>query len=175
MRVVATVSRSYYKRYPHSFIDATIGMSLEDKGALSVLLDLIQVSDGLVQDDARYIAGHLGCSVRKWGQIRRRLLSSGHIHIEAGQVASVMIYTWQVISRRGEPRRAIPLSVKVLVKEKSFGQCFYCQDPIGPFEIDHVVPVSKGGGDELENLVYACRSCNRSKGSMSLKEWIGRE
>lgn len=33
------------------------------------------------------------------------------------------------------------------------------------FEIDHVVPESKGGEATLDNLRLSCRACNRSKGS----------
>jgi 5-methylcytosine-specific restriction endonuclease McrA len=29
---------------------------------------------------------------------------------------------------------------------------------------DHLIPVSRGGGHELENLVGACSSCNQSRG-----------
>ena len=36
-------------------------------------------------------------------------------------------------------------------------------------EIDHVVPEFHGGPTEKENLVLACRLCNRSKGHS--KEW----
>ena len=46
--------------------------------------------------------------------------------------------------------------------------CVYCGDPA--VEIDHVVPVVKGGTHELSNLVPACRPCNRSKGA---KDEIG--
>lgn len=40
--------------------------------------------------------------------------------------------------------------------------CVYC----GGFadEVDHVVPVKIGGVDAIDNLVPACRSCNRRKG-----------
>lgn len=44
--------------------------------------------------------------------------------------------------------------------------CSYCGGPGG--EVDHIVPVVAGGGNEGGNLTAACRSCNASKGSRSL-------
>ena len=32
------------------------------------------------------------------------------------------------------------------------------------FEIDHVIPHFFGGATNIDNLILACRSCNRSKG-----------
>lgn len=32
------------------------------------------------------------------------------------------------------------------------------------FQIDHVIPLAKGGLDELDNLAAAHRKCNRDKG-----------
>ena len=31
-------------------------------------------------------------------------------------------------------------------------------------EVDHVIPVAKGGTDDPSNLVPACGPCNRAKG-----------
>lgn len=46
-------------------------------------------------------------------------------------------------------------------------RCGYCgvhENEAGcELEIDHFRPVSKGGGDESENLVYCCTACNRHK------------
>lgn len=50
-------------------------------------------------------------------------------------------------------------------------RCFYCGDDDGPFECDHVIPVSRGGATDLGNMVVACRTCNRSKSSKTLQEW----
>ena len=36
------------------------------------------------------------------------------------------------------------------------------EDPI-PFEIDHVIPICRGGNNEIENLKLSCRPCNRRK------------
>ena len=48
-----------------------------------------------------------------------------------------------------------------------FGEltCVYCMEKIqfGKDSIDHVIPISKGGRNDKENLVIACRRCNSSK------------
>jgi 5-methylcytosine-specific restriction endonuclease McrA len=66
--------------------------------------------------------------------------------------------------------------------------CTYCDKPHLKIEeqgmfvpnhikatIDHVVPVSKGGGTyEVENLVVACGTCNTRKDNMTLVEFLHR-
>lgn len=49
------------------------------------------------------------------------------------------------------------------VLAKNGGRCVYCGDPADT--IDHVIPKSKGGTDDLDNLVPACRDCNSRKGN----------
>ena len=39
-------------------------------------------------------------------------------------------------------------------------------------EFDHVVPESKGGPSTPENIVIACRRCNRSKGRKSKSDFL---
>ena len=70
----------YYKAYPRDFIEGTIGMAFEDKCAYRVILDLIYMQGGELPDDARYISGLLGCSIRKWKSIRARLIDADKIH-----------------------------------------------------------------------------------------------
>lgn len=50
-------------------------------------------------------------------------------------------------------------------------QCRYCgatQDDGAKLNVDHRVPVSKGGDDRPENLVTACWECNIGKGTRRL-------
>lgn len=49
--------------------------------------------------------------------------------------------------------------------------CVYCGDTKGPFEVDHVMPRSRGGLDVDTNCVCACQRCNRSKGDRTPEEW----
>ncbi|WP_409405287.1 HNH endonuclease [Priestia megaterium] len=48
--------------------------------------------------------------------------------------------------------------------------CQYCG--VKGNTIDHVVPRSKGGKTELENLVCACDNCNKEKGNLYLEYFL---
>lgn len=49
--------------------------------------------------------------------------------------------------------------------------CAYCGAE--PQEVDHATPLARGGAGGLENLVLACRHCNRSKGTQTVLEFMG--
>jgi len=51
-------------------------------------------------------------------------------------------------------------------------KCYYCGAEKVKFEIDHMIPVSKGGLDVLSNLVVACFKCNRKKGKRTAEEYF---
>jgi 5-methylcytosine-specific restriction endonuclease McrA len=69
----------------------------------------------------------------------------------------------QIVASRGEATAA---TIRVLLTEP----CVYC-DSMENIEIDHIVPLARGGTHTPENLAPACRSCNRSKGAKLLSEW----
>jgi len=78
----------YYKAYPRDFLEGTIGMPFEIKCAYRVVLDLIYMQGGRLPDDARYIAGHLGCSLRKWKAIRAELLERRKLKVSGEFLAN---------------------------------------------------------------------------------------
>lgn len=78
----------YYKRYPRDFIEGTIGLDLETKGAYSILLDLIYMQGGQLPDDELYIAGLLGCRAGKWRAIRSTLLEAAKITAIDGKISN---------------------------------------------------------------------------------------
>lgn len=71
--------RPWYKRYGGDFVMGTMALSLEEKGAYSLCLDLIYDRGGPIPDDARWLAGICGVSVRKWNAIRAALLEAGKL------------------------------------------------------------------------------------------------
>lgn len=59
-----------------------------------------------------------------------------------------------------------------LILEASNYICHYCQGSANT--ADHIVPVSQGGGNDLDNLLPACTSCNstrQDKTMVRLKYW----
>jgi 5-methylcytosine-specific restriction endonuclease McrA len=62
--------------------------------------------------------------------------------------------------------------VRHLRAELRRGTCFYCGDRVGRGELDHVIPLSRGGSHSEGNTVLACRTCNQSKGNLFVTEWL---
>jgi 5-methylcytosine-specific restriction endonuclease McrA len=166
------MSLPYYKRFPRDFLEGTIGLSFEVKGAYAIVLDLIYMRDGRLPDDARFIAGQLGCSVRKWTTIREELIARGKLQVHEGIISFGDAEKWAREARKTDGRDSLSAAVRAFVLERDGYRCAYCQSADGPLEVDHVFPVARGGGDDLENLTCACRACNRSKGAKLLSEWV---
>lgn len=57
------------------------------------------------------------------------------------------------------------------ILERDEYACTYCGAKEN-LTLDHVIPRSKGGGHDDFNLVTCCRSCNTSKGTKSVTEFI---
>lgn len=60
---------------------------------------------------------------------------------------------------------SISKTKRAQVLAKTHGHCHYCWCPLpGHWEVDHVIPQSRGGRNNIENLVPACNTCNCAKG-----------
>jgi hypothetical protein len=64
---------------------------------------------------------------------------------------------------------AVPEELSRAVRARAHARCQYClmDESLqgATFHIEHVIPLCKGGGSDLENLVLACPSCNLHKAS----------
>lgn len=63
---------------------------------------------------------------------------------------------------------------KKTIYAKANGKCAICGKPVKYKEmtVDHRVPLTKGGTNDLENLQLAHLSCNRAKADMSSDEFL---
>ncbi len=51
-------------------------------------------------------------------------------------------------------------------------QCQYCGAKGVAVHADHKLPKSRGGSNDIDNLVTACGRCNASKGNLTVEEWL---
>lgn len=62
---------------------------------------------------------------------------------------------------------------KKTVYAKYNGKCAICGKPVKykKLTIDHNIPLSKGGTNEMSNLQLACRECNLMKSGLNTQEF----
>lgn len=68
-------------------------------------------------------------------------------------------------NRRAQLGSKMSANVFYYVISRDESKCQYCRKPLAEEEItlDHIIPVSRGGTNDSDNLCVACRSCNGKK------------
>lgn len=79
----------------------------------------------------------------------------------------------QRVNRTVQDKRKL---LEKLVKRDGERACAYCGKPLGwdNATIEHVIPVSRGGPDRIDNMVIACRVCNAYMGDAPLIDKLKR-
>lgn len=69
------------------------------------------------------------------------------------------------------PHKSVRFSRKNVFLRDRYS-CQYCHKrfPASDLTLDHVIPVSRGGKTTWDNIVTACKKCNRRKGGRTPKE-----
>lgn len=88
--------------------------------------------------------------------------------------------TPQTVITRQLAKNLLSPSARVRITGDADCTCRYCGrlgdmrlDPDGrTWQMDHVVPLSRGGSIDLSNVALACAGCNRLKGSMTADEFM---
>lgn len=80
----------WHKRFHGDALNGYMGLSLEERGAYTTLLDLMYDSDWEIgiPDRERWVAGHLNVSTRRWNALRKSLLEAGKIDIVDGFISN---------------------------------------------------------------------------------------
>ena len=69
-------------------------------------------------------------------------------------------------------RKSISKSKRFEILQRDRFRCQYCGASANEtaLEVDHIVPVSKGGSDDDSNLITACWECNSGKSATELED-----
>lgn len=69
-------------------------------------------------------------------------------------------------------RKTLSKRIRFNVFKRDSFCCQYCGNhpPSVILEVDHIIPVSKGGNNSIDNLLTSCFECNRGKSNIELTE-----
>jgi hypothetical protein len=69
-------------------------------------------------------------------------------------------------------RAYIPMDTERRVRAAARNRCGYCLSPqhlvMARLEIEHIIPLAKGGANDESNLWLSCPLCNRSKSDQTM-------
>jgi len=83
---------------------------------------------------------------------------------------SLTVYIYRLINMTNTKRKGVGAKLRAEVLKVGNYTCVNCGrspaiHPGLPLEIDHIVPFSLGGNDDISNFQILCRDCNRGKGN----------
>ena len=64
--------------------------------------------------------------------------------------------------------------IREYLSEKFEHKCCYCGVSEGKgvhFEVEHIIPKSRGGSSRISNLAWSCHDCNQEKGNLTAEEY----
>ena len=73
-----------------------------------------------------------------------------------------------------DERRMFTYDERSAALKRSRGRCACCGKKLTTktMTMDHIIPLSRGGKNEAENLVALCEDCNKKKGNMMYLPYV---
>lgn len=131
--------------------------------------------EGYIDLDAEYIHRIVKLSRRRWNKVRSEIARFFEKDDRGYRLKERKrwIMVRGVSSSLKAVRPSISPVMRMFIGMRDNWTCGYCGTQHGPFDIDHIIPISRGGAlSDTENLICACAKCNRSKSDKLVAEWI---
>lgn len=133
-------------------------------------IDEIEGNDGTMfqtSDGESLYAEALNMSIEEWQQfIRQTDIMEAEVIAEGPDGKPVKA----VVRKSG---RQIAQHVSWAVYHRDGFKCRYCgRGPGIPLTVDHLVLWEEGGPNTEDNLVSACRKCNKRRGNLPYDQWL---
>ncbi len=100
-----------------------------------------------------------------------RVLPIGQINVEIGSFDTQKMQNPEVSDLSYQQGQLQGYLLREYLLAKWQRQCAYCKTSGVPLQVEHLMPKSRGGSDRASNLVIACDSCNKRKGSRTAEEF----
>lgn len=125
---------------------------------LTVFHNYIEDTDGRLYSDAYYT-----------NDLLYPIRTSDYCDMSYGtriQISYIKIIMKRTKIKKREKRRGLSNTLRLNVLERDNYRCQFCGATVEDgvkLHIDHIIPVSKGGTDDMDNLQVLCHKCNLAK------------
>ncbi|EAZ88598.1 RNA-guided endonuclease IscB [Crocosphaera chwakensis] len=111
-------------------------------------------------------------NINTWVNRLRKLCPVDSISVELVRFDTQQLENPEISGVEYQQGTLFGYEVREYLLEKYNRTCQYCGAKEVPFEIEHIVPKSKGGSDRVSNLTLSCHKCNQKKGNRSVEEFL---
>lgn len=152
-------------------------MTNAEKGALIELLLYLDDEDSLPTDNATLARIGQAYGRGEWARVRVAVMEFFELKGDGYVLKPDVFKHYQrhgiKVANPLRPPAEVWRLLRAEVFERDDYTCTYCGTRGGVLNCDHVIPISRGGSNELDNLTTACAPCNRSKRAKTPEEWRG--
>ena len=98
------------------------------------------------------------------------------VRVEMARFDTQLMADQEISGRQYQQGELAGWQLRSYVFHRDGGKCAYCGNARAErYELDHILPKSKGGTDRVSNLVVSCQDCNIAKGSGSVEKFLARK
>jgi len=161
--------RTVYDCYGHLYVGDdfadTLSLNAGEHSALRRLL-LESWCRGLAMDDDKKLAASAGLTPRAWRTVKPAILE---LLVDMRPRIDECVRHLRAYDGQRLPSAAWQI-VRSIAFERDCYECTYCGAGRS-LQGDHIIPLTRGGSNILNNVTTACKRCNQSKGSKTPEEW----
>lgn len=166
---VAAAARRYRERFPERLLERSNHWRVDNQDHVHARRRELRALDPeLARAKARLYYAENTESQREY----RRRYRASHVEQQRAaerrrRAANPVAYAIRKAKRRTSERAGgyMTAAIWAEILEWYGWRCAYCGASDVPLELDHVIPVSRGGETTRENIVPACGTCNKRKGN----------
>jgi 5-methylcytosine-specific restriction endonuclease McrA len=110
-------------------------------------------------------------NIRTWTTRLSKWAPVGRIEVEQVRIDTQLLQNPEISGTHYQQGTLAGWEARAYLLVKYAYQCAYCRQADTPFEVDHILPRSRGGSNRISNLCLACHPCNQKKGNQTAAEF----
>ena len=114
-------------------------------------------------------------NVRHWAEKLAVLIPIKTIAVETARFDTQLMENPEISGVEYQQGQLQGYEVREYLLEKWGRKCAYCDASDRRLEVDHIWPKSRGGSNQVSNLVISCEPCNQAKGNRPAQKFLAHD